>query len=128
MTLDLRYLVDKAFPDRDQWNRKETEAHWKDLIVSTLAERATALKRKPRKVSIRREDREVERKIVLEICAEFPLRSQRKERLAAWRTATDRRFGKELDERTLYRRIAELRRPHNGMPDGEVEEDEAGPE
>ena len=36
--LDMRMLVDKAFPDYIQHRAGKTEAHWKDLVTATLEE------------------------------------------------------------------------------------------
>ena len=34
--LDIRLLVDKAFPDFAQYRNRNTETHWKDLVLATL--------------------------------------------------------------------------------------------
>ena len=34
--IDLRVLFEKAFPDYLAWKNKEPEAHWKDLVTTTL--------------------------------------------------------------------------------------------
>ena len=45
--LDMRNLVDKAYPDYLQWSTGMSEAHWKDLIRSTLHERLIGLMHTP---------------------------------------------------------------------------------
>jgi hypothetical protein len=42
--LDIRFLVDKAFPDFAQYRNHNTETHWKDLVLAMLEEQVLAPK------------------------------------------------------------------------------------
>ncbi len=98
--LDIRLLVDKAFPDYLQHRSGHTEAHWKDLVRATLEEQLIDLKHtvvggKPGRAERKRDEQEV----VRDILAEFHTKA---EQLAAWRD----RVGKS--DRAFYRRLEEM--------------------
>jgi hypothetical protein len=101
MRLDLRLLVDKAYPDYLQWRDGDTETHWMDLVITTLEERLVELRHTPAPRSRSRDERlEEERQVVREIVAAH---ESREERLAAWRA----RMG-DASERRFYRRPQEV--------------------
>jgi len=97
--LDMRLLVDKGFPDYVQWRSGDTEAHWRDLVVTTLEQRLVDLKHTGTLRLSRTELKEQEHQIIREIVDEFTTRD---ERVAAW----SERTGKS--ERALYRRLREM--------------------
>lgn len=98
--LDMRLLVDKAFPDYLQWRMGQTEVHWKDLVTTTLEERLVDLVHtQPAAAPSRRQRKEAEHELVKEILAQH---STAKDRLAAWQEKTSR------SERAFYRRLGEL--------------------
>ena len=100
--LDVRLLVDKAFPDYLQHRLGETEVHWKDLVIATLQEQLVDLQHTPVERHGRREGRkQQERQIIQELLAEYAAVPAR---LAAWETRT----GKSA--RAYYRRLEELGR------------------
>ena len=41
---DLRLLVNKAFPDYQQWKDGEVESDWRDLITASIEEHLVAVK------------------------------------------------------------------------------------
>lgn len=95
--LDMRNLVDKAFPDYLQWKSEMTEAHWKDLIRSTLDERLIGLMHTP-DVESRDSIAQRERILARSIHQNFPDRASR---IAHWTQQT----GKSEDQ--YYRRLRE---------------------
>lgn len=98
--LDLRLLVDKAFPDYLQHRDGDTEAHWKDLVIATLEEQLVELRHTPATApSGRAERKQDERLLVQRLVAEH---SNRQARLKAWHEGT----GKSA--RAYYRRLKEL--------------------
>jgi hypothetical protein len=99
--LDLRALVDKALPDRLQWESGNAESHWKDLVLSVLQERVGELKHTPLgNGHVRQSRREAESQIVQNLLATYPSRT---EQLAAWSEQT----GKSA--RCFYRRLGEIK-------------------
>jgi hypothetical protein len=97
---DLRLLLDKALPDFLQHRQGETEAHWKDLVTTTLEEQLIEMRHPSRTRSLtRRERKEAEQRLVQALYDEFPTPQSR---LAAWREQT----GKSA--RAFYRRLGEL--------------------
>jgi hypothetical protein len=88
--LDLRLLVN-SFSDRLQWEKGDTEAHWKELVTSRLDERVVAAKRS-RAAEIA-DEREMARRI-----KDLP----RSKRAAEWENLTGK------SEKALYRRLAEI--------------------
>jgi hypothetical protein len=99
--LDLRNLVDKAFPDFLQHRDGHTETNWRDLVTSTLEEAIRDLRHTPNVTHSREERLEAERQIVRAILAH---RSRPKEQLAEWHGETD---GNKSD-RAFYRRRKEV--------------------
>lgn len=97
--LDMRLLVDKAFPDYLQHRSGDAEAHWKDLVATTLEGRLTELKHTPMPQRSRQERKESEHELIQGILTEF---TTREERLRAWRERTSK------SERAFYRRLQEL--------------------
>ena len=98
--LDIRMLVDKAFPDYLQHRSGNTEAHWKDLVRATLEEQLIDLTHTAVGGKTSRADRKKdEQEVVRDILAEY---STKPEQLAAWRD----RVGKS--DRAFYRRLEEL--------------------
>jgi len=97
--LDIRLLVDKAFPDFVQYRNHNTETHWKDLVLATLEEQVLALKYTRGPSATRRMVEEEEREIVRDILA---VCSTRAERIAAWQEQTQK------FERAYYRRLKEI--------------------
>ena len=88
--LDLRLFIN-SLSDRLQWGHHETEAHWKELVVSRLQEKVTPTKRS-RAAEIA-DEREVARHIKA---------MPRMERAAKWQELTGK------SEKALYRRLAEV--------------------
>jgi len=98
--LDLRALVEKALPDRAQFDAGQTECHWRDLVVSMLQQRAMDLRHPLRcNGQIRQPRKEAECQVVQDILATYLTRS---EQLAAWRKKTGK------SERAFYRRLSEI--------------------
>lgn len=98
--LDLRLLIDKAFPDYLQFRRRETETHWHDLITSTLKEQLTDLRHPPRvRLLTRRERKAAEQQLVQSLLAQFPTPQAR---VSEWQQQTQK------SARAFYRRLAEL--------------------
>jgi hypothetical protein len=98
--LDLRLLLEKAFPDYLLHRDGHARTHWKDLVTTTLEQAVRELRHTPPAES-RDERLEHEYRIVREIFAEC---HSPKERLAAWR---ERTAGKK-SARAFYRRSQEL--------------------
>ena len=97
--LDLRLLVDKAFPDYLQHQNGDAETHWKDLIVTTLEAKLIHLQHtEPAKAS-RQATKGKEQQLVREIMAEY---QSREEQIAAWEAITKK------SQRAFYRRAEEL--------------------
>lgn len=97
--LDMRMLVDKAFPDFLQYRNGDCEAHWKDLIRTSLEEQMVELTHTKAAASSRQADKEQEHDAIREIMATF---SDRLEQLAEWTTRTGK------SERAFYRRLKEI--------------------
>ena len=97
--LDLRLLVDKAFPDYLQYQNGDAETHWKDLIRTTLEEQLVDLRHTPPAKLSRKDTKEQEQELVRKIWAEHKTKD---ERVAAWQAATGK------SERAFYRRADEV--------------------
>jgi hypothetical protein len=69
--LDLRVLVDKAFPDYHQFSLGEADTDWRDLITSTLEQRSSQLRHTALTVRNRTQQLQVDRNIVEEIIQEL---------------------------------------------------------
>lgn len=91
--LDLRMLVDKAFPDFAQHANGQTECHWRDLVTMTLQEQLLepqhALKRLGRNGR-----KAANEQLVREVLAQYPSRAQQ---VKAWEEKTG------TTGRTFYR-------------------------
>jgi hypothetical protein len=97
---DLRLLVNKAFPDHQQWADGEAESDWRDLISASIEEHLIAVRHSP-DASVSREARkEEEHAILREIVENHPSRD---ERVRVWIERTGK------SERAFYRRLAEMR-------------------
>lgn len=96
--LDLRLLLDKAFPDYVQYRNGQTESHWKDLLSTTLLEELIDLKHPLRRLG-RADRKAAEQQIVRELVARYP---SRPDQLVAWREQTGK------SDRAFYRRLEEL--------------------
>jgi hypothetical protein len=101
VAVDLRALFDKALPDYLAWREKKTEAHWKDLVTTTLEEEVNSLVFTPpggvNKIGVRQATKEEEWEIVRGILKEY---TTRQDRIWAWKQRThksekafDRRWG-----------------------------------
>jgi hypothetical protein len=97
--LDIRLLVDKAFPDFLQHRNGDTEVHWKDLVVTTLEEQVIDLAHTRETPTSRAEQKAGEQQIVRDIIA---LHSCRQEQKAAWKERTGK------SERAFERRLREI--------------------
>jgi hypothetical protein len=97
--LDMRLLVDKAFPDYLQHREGDTEAHWKDLVLTTLEEQLIDLKHTKAEAPSRQAQKEIEHELLSQLIAES---ADREQQVAAWM----KRTGKS--ERAFYRRLKEL--------------------
>lgn len=98
--LDLRLLVDKAFPDYLQHRGGDTEVHWKDLVIATLEEQLVELRHTHEACpGSRQGQKEHEQQVVQTLLAEYPTLQAR---LVAWQERT----GKST--RAFYRRLGEL--------------------
>lgn len=100
--LDMRNLIDKAWPDFLQWRQGQTENHWHELVTTTLLEAALDVKRSPAKPLSRQDRLDQERAIIEEI---LKMHVSPADRLKAWR---DRTGGKS--DRAFYRRCQQLSR------------------
>jgi hypothetical protein len=96
--LDMRNLVDKAFPDYLQHRTGMTETHWKDLIRTTLEEQLVELKHTP-EMDSRDSKKRREQIIARSLVAEYP---DRMTRAAKWVEVTGK------SERAFYRRLQEI--------------------
>lgn len=97
--LDIRLLVDKAFPDFAQYRNHNTETHWKDLVLTTLQEQVLALKHTRGSSATRLMAKEDEHQIIRDILAAC---STKAEKIAAWQEQTQK------SERAFYRRLKEI--------------------
>ncbi len=97
---DLRLLVNKAFPDYQQWKDGEAESDWRDLITASIEEHLAAVRHSEEPPVSREARKDEERSILQEIIRDHPTRN---ERVRAW----IQRTGKS--ERAFYRRLAEMR-------------------
>lgn len=97
--LDLRMLVDKAFPDFLQHRNGNAETHWKDLILTTLREHVTDLAHTPQPKPSQKDEIEQERQLVLEL---FETYDKPEDQIMAWHAKTGKTY------RSYYRRKKEL--------------------
>ena len=97
--LDIRLLVDKAFPDFAQYRNHNTETHWKDLVLATLEEQVLALKYTRGPSATRKTVKADEHQIVRDILAAY---STKADRITAWQEQTQK------SERAFYRRLKEI--------------------
>jgi hypothetical protein len=97
---DLRLLVNKAFPDYQQWKDGEAESDCRDLITASIEEHLVAVRHGTETQGSREDRKSEEHAIIREIVSSH---TGREERVQAW----VRRTGKS--ERASYRRLAELR-------------------
>ena len=97
--LDIRLLVDKAFPDFAQYRNRNTETHWKDLVLATLEEQVLAMKYTRGPSAARKTVKADEHQIVRDILAACATKT---ERIAAWYEQTRK------SERAFYRRLKEI--------------------
>ena len=96
--LDMRNLVDKAFPDYLQHRTGCSEAHWKDLIQTTLEEQLVDLKHTS-ELNSRDATKRWEQMLVRSIVREH---QDRQPRVAKWTELTGK------SERAFYRRLVEI--------------------
>jgi hypothetical protein len=96
---DLRLLVNKAFPDYQQWRDGEAESDWRDLITAGIEEHLVAVRHSEEPPISREARKEEERAILEEILRDNPTRA---ERVQAWIDRTGK------SERAFYRRLAEM--------------------
>ncbi|MFZ1934988.1 MAG: hypothetical protein WCB27_18470 [Thermoguttaceae bacterium] len=97
---DLRLLLNKAFPDYQQWKDGEAESDWRDLITASIEENLVAVRHGEESPLSRGARKEEEHAIVQEILHDH---ESRDDRVRAW----IKRTGKS--ERAFYRRLAEMR-------------------
>lgn len=97
---DLRLLVNKAFPDYQQWKDGEAESDWRDLISASIEEHLIAVRHTGDEPVSRESRKDEERAIVQEIVLSH---ASREERVRAWIERTGK------SERAFYRRLAEVR-------------------
>src|ERR1700722_18779980 len=96
---DLRLLVNKAFPDYQQWKDGEAESDWRDLITASIEAHLIAV-RHSEEAPVSREARKGEEQIIVqEIMRDH---ASRHERIRAWMERTGK------SEWAFYRRSAEL--------------------
>lgn len=98
--IDLRLLLNKAFPDYQQWKDGEAESDWRDLITAGIEEHLIAVRHGESSPMLRQGRREEEHSTVETIVRDHPSRD---ERVRAWTERTGK------SERAFYRRLAELR-------------------
>jgi hypothetical protein len=96
---DLRLLVDKAFPDYQQWKDGEAESDWRDLVTAGIEEHLVAARYAGEPPVSREARKEEEHTIIQKIVRDH---ASRDERVRAWVERT----GKSA--RAFYRRLAEL--------------------
>jgi hypothetical protein len=97
---DLRLLVNKAFPDYQQWKDGEAESDWRDLITASIEQHLVAVRHSPEQPVSREARKDEEHAIVQEIVQKHPCRD---ERVRVWIERTGK------SERAFYRRLAEMR-------------------
>jgi hypothetical protein len=97
---DLRLLVNKAYPDYQQWMDGEAESDWRDLITASIEQHLVAVRHSEESPLTRAARKDEERSILQEIIRDHPTRS---ERVRAWIERTGK------SERAFYRRLAENR-------------------
>ncbi|MCY2928041.1 MAG: hypothetical protein NTV86_00825 [Planctomycetota bacterium] len=97
--LDMRVLVDKAFPDYLQWRSHDTEAHWRDLVKATFEERLAALQYTTPESLTRRGQKLADQQTVRRILQACRTTA---DRVAAWRSLTGK------SERAYFRRAREI--------------------
>jgi hypothetical protein len=97
---DLRLLVNKAFPDYQQWKDGEAESDWRDLVTASIEEHLIAVRHSDEASVSRETFKAEEQAIVHEILRNL---QSRPERIRAWIERTGK------SERAFYRRAAELR-------------------
>ncbi len=97
--LDMRLLVDKAFPDYVLNRNGFTQVHWKDLVTTTLEAQLVALRHTPAVKQSRKDTKEEEHRIIREIISQF---SDAKDRVAEWTKRTGKSY------KAFRRRSAEL--------------------
>ncbi len=97
--LDMRLMV-HAFHDRLQWEESDSSLHWRDLVAATVRGH-TGVLREPVAHGGRAEQRRRDLEIAREIEAAT---TDRAERARSWQQRTGK------SEKTLYRRLAEIRR------------------
>lgn len=95
----IRLFVDKALPDFHQWKDGDSESHWHDLVRCSV-QGVVQVPEQPLRDITRKEQIDVERRVVLDICSQFPCREQR---LDAWRARTGK------GQSAFYRRYRELK-------------------
>src|SRR5271166_1309570 len=78
---DLRLLVNKAFPDYQQWKDGEAESDWRDLITASIEEHLVAVRHSEESPVSREERKSAEHSILQEIMLVHPSRD---ERVRAW--------------------------------------------
>jgi hypothetical protein len=98
--LSVRLFVDKALVDYNLWENKNSESHWKDLIISNLKQQAVEPQFQTSDLS-RAEQIAAERRIALGIYLEY---TDRKERIEAWKVRTGK------GQSAFYRRLDELKK------------------
>jgi hypothetical protein len=96
---DLRLLVNKAFPDYQQWKDGEAESDWRDLITASIEEHLVAVRHADEPLVSREERKRAEHSILQEILRVHPSRD---EWVRAWMEQTGK------SERAFYRRLAEM--------------------
>ena len=99
-SFDLRLLVNKAFPDYQQWKDGEAESDWRDLITASIEQHLVAVRHSVDSPVTREARKDEERSILHEILQTHPSRD---ERVRAWIERTGK------SERAFYRRLAEMR-------------------
>jgi hypothetical protein len=97
---DLRLLVNKAFPDYQQWKDGEAESDWRDLVTASIEEHLVAVRHGAETPVSREARKSEEHAIIREIVSSH---EGREERVRAWIERTGK------SERAFYRRLAELR-------------------
>jgi hypothetical protein len=97
---DLRLLVNKAFPDYQQFKDGETESDWRDLISASIEQHLVAIRHHEDAPASREGRKEEERAILQEIIEKHPSRD---DRVRVWIERTGK------SERAFYRRLAEMR-------------------
>lgn len=103
--LDLRLLVDKAFPDFLQWRNGQAETHWRDLVVTTMEQQLVHLEHTTDAQRTRWNVKQKEHAVVRAILEEH---DSREEQIAAWVSGTGK------SQRAFYRRLAELGKAADG--------------